>query len=388
MAKKSGPPIDRAAFEKMRRIAPNLLAGRQAAEERDWRARPLPEELAFKLTNRCDLRCNHCYQWNGAGYHHQLTSAEKHGDISLSVVAKALEATKDLKSNVYLWGGEPLVYHEWDGLIDLLANDLRWTSICTNGILIEERLESLIRISSHLEVSISVDGFENAHDRLRGKGSFRQTMSGLRLLVEQKKLNTFLGEITVNFVVSDGMVHRMSEFVEYLEQQGVETVYVSFPWYISDETSAKMDRYFAEHYSWYSDYHPPSWYSYNFRIDPIYVDELNAQVARLDARRSQLKLRYNPPLDSNDMHPFIHGSDKPAQNKTQCHSIRTRMDIFPNGDVVSCKFFPEFRVGNLQEASVAEIWHSERFNQVRETVSKCGLMPVCAKCNLLYTRGA
>jgi radical SAM protein with 4Fe4S-binding SPASM domain len=149
-----------------------------------------------------------------------------------------------------------------------------------------------------------------------------------------------------------------------------------------------MDRYFAEHYSWYSNYQPPSWYSYNFRIDPVYVDELNAQVARLDARRWQLKLRYNPPLDSNDMRPFIHGSDKPAQNKTQCHSIRTRMDIFPNGDVVSCKFFPEFRMGNLQEASVADIWHGKRFNQVRETVSKCGLMPVCAKCNLLYTRGA
>ena len=25
---------------------------------------------------------------------------------------------------------------------------------------------------------------------------------------------------------------------------------------------------------------------------------------------------------------------------------------------------------------------------VRETVARCGLMPVCAKCNLLYTRGA
>ena len=64
------------------------------------------------------------------------------------------------------------------------------------------------------------------------------------------------------------------------------------------------------------------------------------------------------------------------------------MDVFPDGEVVSCKFFPEFRVGNLQQESVLDVWHGARFNQVRETVSSCGLMPVCAKCNLLYTRGA
>jgi len=63
------------------------------------------------------------------------------------------------------------------------------------------------------------------------------------------------------------------------------------------------------------------------------------------------------------------------------------MDVFPNGDVVSCKFFPEFRVGNLHEADFEAIWQGARFDQVRATVSGCGLMPACAKCNLLYTRG-
>src|SRR5438128_3989890 len=185
MDTKPGPRFDQITFEKMRRIAPNLLAARRFAEDGDWRARPLPEEVSFKLTNRCDLRCTHCYQWNETGYHHQLVPAEKHGDLALSIVAKVLDATRALKSNVYLWGGEPLSYQEWDGLVDLLAKDLRWTSICTNGTLIEKRLKSLMKISSHLEVSVSVDGFEKEHDSLRGPGSFRRTMNGLRLLLEQ-----------------------------------------------------------------------------------------------------------------------------------------------------------------------------------------------------------
>jgi radical SAM protein with 4Fe4S-binding SPASM domain len=376
--KSPGPPIDRVTFEKMRRIAPHLLGAE--------RATPLPQELAFKLTNRCDLRCTHCYQWNETGYHHRLTK-EGHGDLELSIVAKVLEATSAVKSNVYLWGGEPLVYHDWDGLVDLLANDLRWTSICTNGTLIEKRLESLIRISSHLEVSISIDGFEKEHDSVRGRGTFQRTMNGLLLLVEQKKQGAFLGEITVNCVITDAMVGRMFEFVQFLEEKGVETVYVSFPWYISAETSGKMDRYYAEHFSWNPREGKPSWRSYNFRLDPNLVDQLNAAVARIDAAKWRLKLRYNPRLDADDMRPFIMGSDKPAQNKTRCHAIKTRMDVFPNGDVVSCKFFPEFRMGNLKDAGLAEIWTGERFKQVRQTISQCGLMPVCAKCNLLYTRG-
>src|SRR5437763_8655368 len=97
----SSLPLDPIAFEKLKRIAPNLLAGARTGKENEWRTMPLPQELAFKLTNRCDLRCTHCYQWNETGYHHGLAK-EKHGDLELSIVAKALEATKTVQSNVYL----------------------------------------------------------------------------------------------------------------------------------------------------------------------------------------------------------------------------------------------------------------------------------------------
>jgi hypothetical protein len=61
MEMKSGHPIDPIAFEKMRRIVPDLLAG-QRSNHGDWQAMSLPGEVAFKLTSRCDLRCTHCYQ--------------------------------------------------------------------------------------------------------------------------------------------------------------------------------------------------------------------------------------------------------------------------------------------------------------------------------------
>jgi radical SAM protein with 4Fe4S-binding SPASM domain len=384
---KSGPPIDPAAFERLRRIAPNLLAGRRESNDADWRARPLPEEVAFKLTNRCDLRCTHCYQWSADGYHHHLAPAERRGDLDLALVTRVLEATRPARSNVYLWGGEPLIYRDWDRLVELLANDPRWTSVCTNGTLIERRLASLIRLGRYLEVSISLDGFEAEHDALRGAGTFGRTWRGLRALLDQRREHAFDGQLTVNFVLSDPMVTRLFEFVSFLEDAGVDTIYVSFPWYLAAEGAERMDSYFAEHYGWALGPGSPSWHSYTFRLDPKNIDALEEQIARVDAASWRAKVRYNPRLDGKDLQPFILGSDKPAQQKTHCQSTRTRMDVFPNGDVVSCKFFPEFRVGNLHEADFEAIWQGERFNQVRATVFNCGLMPACAKCNLLYTRG-
>jgi hypothetical protein len=34
------------------------------------------------------------------------------------------------------------------------------------------------------------------------------------------------------------------------------------------------------------------------------------------------------------------------------------------------------------------VWRSRAYDRVRESVGSDGLMPVCAKCNLLYSRGA
>lgn len=385
MSAKTGPSIDVAAFEKLRRIAPNLLAARR--DDADWRARPLPEEVAFKLTNRCDLRCSHCYQWNASGYHHHLAPAERRADLHLEVVARVLEATRSVRSIVYLWGGEPLVYRDWDGLIDLLASDPRWTSVCTNGTLIETRLPSLLRLGRLLEVSLSLDGFASEHDAVRGTGSFARAWRGLQLLLEQRREHAFEGELTVNFVVTDPMVARMVEFVAFLDHAGVDTVYVSFPWYLAAAAAARMDAYFAEHFGWSLGPGRASWHSYTFRLDPANVDLLTEQIARIDSGDWRIKVRYNPRLEGDDLRPFIMGSDKPAQRKTRCHATRTRLDVFPNGDVVSCKFFPEFQVGNLHESDFAAIWRGARFDQVRETVARCGLMPACAKCNLLYTRG-
>jgi radical SAM protein with 4Fe4S-binding SPASM domain len=388
MKPKSDVNVDRIAFEKMKRIVPGFLAGNRDQISSDYSVRTLPEEIAFKLTNRCNLRCQHCYQWNEDGHHHNLDRAEQNEDVDMAVIEKVFAATQAVKSNVFLWGGEPLIYHNWDKLVDLLERDPRWTSICTNGIWIEKQLPSLLRISEQLEMYIAVEGFEAEHDGIRGKGSYAKTMQGIDLLLEHKRLGTYQGEILINCVITENMVDRLYELMEFWEAKGVDTVYLSFLWYLSDQTSGKMDRYFADHLSFLPiKESKPSWYAYKYKLNPDLIDPLITELNRVNNRTWKVKLRYNPAVGIDEIKDFILGSDKPAQSKTKCLAIKNRMDIFPGGEVVSCKFFPEFSVGDLATESVQAVWHSDKFTKVRSAVDTCGLMPVCSKCSLLYSRG-
>jgi radical SAM protein with 4Fe4S-binding SPASM domain len=222
---------------------------------------------------------------------------------------------------------------------------------------------------------------------VRGQGAFAKTIQGLRLLVAQKRAGAYQGEITVNFLITNSMVNKIVDFVAWLEAEGVDTLYVSFPWFLSPTANQNMDAYYQQHFAEQHLFQQPSWYSYNYSLSNALVDDLAQTISQLKERKGSLKLRYNPELTVDELATFISGSDKAAQNKTRCQSIFTRMDIFPDGQVVSCKFFPEFRMGDLTDNNVESVWLGERFHQQRQTIATCGLMPVCAKCNLLYTRG-
>lgn len=384
--------LDRTTFAKMKRIMPTYLAARRSGPEQ-LGVRPLPEELGFKLTNQCNLRCRHCYQWSDDGHHHDLDRGEQLRHLPLRVVADVLHATRHLKSNVYLWGGEPLMYRHWDELVGLLAHDPRWTTICTNGFFIEQRLESLLGISSRLEMDVAVDGLEEEHDSLRGRGAFARTLRGIEGLIESRRRGRYGGEVSVNCVITDATVRRVTEIVEFWEKVGVDTIYLGQLWYLSDHASSSMDHYVERNRPWgraepVPHAERPSWHAYSYRMSPDLVEPLLAQLDRVNRGSWKIKVRYNPALEARDLEEFLSGSEHPGGDRSRCLAILSRMDVLPNGDVVSCKFFPESAVGNLLEDDTDSIWHGPRLAKVRETIDRCGLMPVCAKCSLLYSRGA
>jgi MoaA/NifB/PqqE/SkfB family radical SAM enzyme len=389
MQPKTEVKFDPKTFARLKRTVQQMSQGRQRCLADPGYASPLPLEIGLQLTNRCNLRCRHCFQWNQTGWHRRLKLAERNQDLDFDLIAKLVGQTAAAQPNLYLWGGEPLSYAEWEPLTRLLEEHPLWTVLCTNGIELNKRIESILRISAQLAVLISIDGFEAENDALRGPGSFRQTLGNLDELLRLKQQGNFRGEVSINCVLHEAIVPRLYDFMEYFEAKGVNTVYFCFPWYISPAAAARMDGYFSRNFNWLREIGPDvprSWYSYQYHLQSECVPALLDQVRRLNERAWRVRIRFQPALEPDEIAPFIAGQEAPAQQRRLCLAVSQRMNVLPDGTVTVCKLFPEFVVGDLRQADIAVVWHNPLFRRARELIHR-GLMPVCSKCVLLYLHG-
>jgi MoaA/NifB/PqqE/SkfB family radical SAM enzyme len=352
-------------------------------------AAEIPQEIGIQLTYRCNLRCKHCFQWNEKGFFKEETKSVGKMDLDLEVIEKALNETRKNKANLYLWGGEPLVHRKWEDICKLLESDPRWTVLCTNGLLIEERLDSICRISPNLAMLVSIDGLGRHHDAIRGKGTFDRIIKNINLLLSLHKRGIYKGRVSVNCVINQHAVSHLYDFVSYFEKMEIDTVYLCFPWYIPERICKSMDKFVQSNFPQLkldSKVRKPSWYSYSFHLDSEHLDILKAEINKLLSREWNIRIRLQPAVELNEIDDFISGTEHTAQNRSQCFAISNRMDILADGQVSSCKLFPEFSIGNLYSHGVIDIWNNEQFKDFRRVLSG-GLMPVCSKCVLLYLSG-
>jgi hypothetical protein len=91
-----------------------------------------------------------------------------------------------------------------------------------------------------------------------------------------------------------------------------------------------MDRYYATYFSWDGASTNSSWHSYRFKLDPGLIDTVNAETAR-SMLGVKLKLRYNPRLDSDDMRPFVLGSDSLRRTRRVATRSGLGWTSFPTG---------------------------------------------------------
>ncbi len=369
------------------RIAENMAFRKKAAGSGEDKPH-LPLDMGLFLTGRCNLRCRHCFEWNENGF---LTGDPScaDNDIPIEKIAECLEYTRPAGTRLYLWGGEPLVYKHFHELCMMLKEDPRHTTVCTNGLLIEEHLDDLLDISENLVLLISLDGLKEINDSIRGRGTFDRVVSNIKHLRALADEGRFLGEVSVCCVMSDGMAGRLYEFCEFMEDLGINTLYLSFPWYISPECASEMDEAFRQRFGdiiSIDDYAKASWHDFTFRISPEYADELKRELKRIAGRRWKIRVRFQPAAEPDEIDDFISGSSRTLQGRTKCLAMYNRIDILQDGNVSPCKLFREFSAGSINEASIKDIWEGSRMKELRSRLS-CGLMPVCSKCVLLYLNG-
>lgn len=389
MQPKTSLQYNKHGIEKIKHKVNTIRASAKGRAKDPTFALDVPREIGLKLTNRCNLRCTHCFQWDIGGYHHTLDKSElkKDGDLSIEIIQELLAKTKHANSTLYLWGGEPTLYAHWDKLMDLLADDPRETVMCTNGVTLQNQIDSLIKISEYLTLLVSIEGPEDIHDHIRGKGTYAKIMKNLDILMDLQKQGTYKGSLSVEAVISDGLIPQLYNFCEFYESKGIDSLFLNFPWYIPDAAADDMDAYFEHKYGYMGTNQGKhnSWHSFDFRISPFMIDELKKQMKMIFDKKWNIRIRFHPDLSEADLLGYIEGDAKPI-NKTRCLGISNRIDLLPSGQVTPCKKFPEFNVGSLKGKSLEDVWHGEAYTKFR-AVHNNELMSICSKCEMLYANG-
>lgn len=367
----------------LKRTMANSESVSKGLKENDGFCTELPQIVGIKLTNRCNLRCKTCYEWNEQGYHRNMSKDDQNSEIDIKLLKKVIDETEPAKSNLYLWGGEPLYYSKFYELSCLLEGKNRIIAICTNGQLIRKNMDSLVRMGEYLELLIAVDGLKDENDFIRGKGTYEETLAAIKELLALREKGIFKGKISIHCVISEEMVGKLYDFLIFFEALGVDVVILCYPWYISEKTSHCMDRYY-EKYIGMIETKRPSWYAFKYKLPSKYYNEILADKEMIMGRTWGMQVKFQPELRDPEILDFL--NDELALKPFKCFSVADRLELLPDGSVSTCKHFPEMIVGNLKEESVYNIWHSDKYCSIR-TAIQSELMPVCTKCNNLYLHG-
>src|ERR1700728_33492 len=140
-------------------------------------AEPRRRKALLQITERCDLRCAHCF----------VSATHAGTDMSVGGIQVALSRLEAARvSHVTLTGGEPFVHPNLIEIVELLAARHCSVTICTNGVSVtEEQIDSLRRHES-VSINVSLDGFSaHSHGRFRGDlDSFEVTKAKTKKLAE------------------------------------------------------------------------------------------------------------------------------------------------------------------------------------------------------------
>lgn len=129
------------------------------------------------LTNKCNLRCPHCYMYSGT---------ENRDELSTEEILKLLEEYKTIANGkiLTLSGGEPSVHADFDLIVKEASNLGLQVKLLTNGTLMnDKRIKSLACYLS--SVQISIDGYsEESNAIIRGAGHFEKSLKAVDRLLD------------------------------------------------------------------------------------------------------------------------------------------------------------------------------------------------------------
>jgi len=198
-----------------RPIAMTLELARYLLPRRNWpkKGKLFPIVLMLEPLEACNLRCAGC----GRVREYQAVMNRR---MSVDEALKAAEVAG--APVVSVSGGEPLLHPQIGEIVRGLIDQKRWVFLCTNGLLLREKLDQLPR-HKRLCFVVHLDGTEKVHDAITNRpGTFKEALAAIE---EALRRGYRVATNTTVFHGSD--VSDLRELFRLLTHLGVEGLMLS-----------------------------------------------------------------------------------------------------------------------------------------------------------------
>jgi radical SAM protein with 4Fe4S-binding SPASM domain len=163
-----------------------------------------PPYFIYYPTNRCNLKCSHCF------YHDSLN--KKHNELSIDEIYKITKTMSPIL-HLILTGGEPFLRNDLDQIVKIFYENTKTPiiSIPSNGWYLEKMDKQIRNMMDWcplltLNQQISIDGIGADHDAIRmdkqvnnGANSFERAILTIKHL---KKLQKIYSRINIGIIIT------------------------------------------------------------------------------------------------------------------------------------------------------------------------------------------
>ncbi|MCX7919613.1 MAG: radical SAM protein [bacterium] len=165
----------------------------------------IPLIVNWAITGKCNLRCIHCYGAYGITQKDELTTDQ---------VFTIIDELKSIGTRrITIEGGEPLMRKDIGDIIDYIHQKGIEQSLCTNGVLLERKID---QVKGKVDIVIlSIDGAEQTHDYIRGRGNFKQVLHAIDV-TKNAGLRTL-----IFYTLMDENLNDLDEVIELVKQLGI-----------------------------------------------------------------------------------------------------------------------------------------------------------------------
>lgn len=326
-----------------------------------------PEAVNIYPTDHCNLKCSMCFE----------RLRKPHSELDMLDWIRIIDQIQKFQPRINLSGGEPFLYSQIKELITYIKKRGLFLSITTNGTLLSEYAEEIVRLRIN-RIHISIDGPEEIHDRIRGiKGTFNRIMKGLARIKKLKRYST-LPIIRINSMLNFMNPDAMHEVIKTGISVGAETVQFLHPFWVEAQSLATHRQLIKSQCGLDLNYWQGADVSCNkprdFRKALDVLDNLEKEK-RIPVEifpsfnYGQLKAYYT---EKSGFYSII---------QDNCQTLWSTATILASGDVESC---PDYVLGNCRGEPFLKLWNKNAMKILRHRIKKGELFTVCRACCFLY----